>query len=239
MKRALILKHVLVKAFAIPPPEIRATWGANEESEFNEQLKHVIAKLKEAHIWSAAEEGEKEFLQAGIDQITPQQIIDASWLAESICCLLWAVQLVPEIPPYDEEANPDLVKVLPAKAAKDLIWKVRFRPHEEIKKQRELAELWHWRARTRRLQDEGRLTGIDDGMTIEQVIERSVSKGASEGILRDPIGSDLRAFGKPYREASSEEFTKLTSIAQERHKAFNWLCGYSPTGKWSDTPTDT
>jgi hypothetical protein len=195
MKRALILKHVLVKAFAIPPAEIRAKWTVQEMAQFGELLKPVVSTLKEARIWSEAEQGEREFLQAGIDQVTPQQIIDASWLAESICCLSWAVQLVPEIPAYDEEANPDLVNAIPAKTAvKELIWKVRFRPREEIKKQREVAELWHWRARTRRLQEEGQLSGIYNGMTIEQVIESSALKGAAEGILPDPIGSDFSAW---------------------------------------------
>ena len=239
MKRALIMKHVMVKAFAIPPGEIKATWTPQETAQFDELLKPVVAKLREARIWSEAEEDEREFLQAGIDEVTPQQIIDASWLAESICCLLWAVQLVPEIPPYDEEANPDLVKVLPAKEIKELVWKVRFRPRDEIKKQREVAELWHWRARKRRLQEEDRWSGIHDGMAIEQIIESAASKGAAEGTLPEPIGSDFPAFGKPYRDVSSEEFGKLTSIAMERHKALNWLCGYSPTGKWSDTPTGT
>ena len=35
------------------------------------------------------------------------------------------------------------------------------------------------------------------------------------------------------------EFAILTSIAQERHKALNWLCGFSSSGRWTDTPTDT
>ena len=61
MKRALIMKHVLVKAFAIPPAEIKANWTPEETAQFDELLKPVGAKLKEARIWTEAEEGEKEF----------------------------------------------------------------------------------------------------------------------------------------------------------------------------------
>lgn len=53
------------------------------------------------------------------------------------------------------------------------------------------------------------------------------------------IGSDFPAIGRPYRNLSIEELAILTSIAQERHKALNWLCGFSSSGRWADTTTDT
>jgi hypothetical protein len=77
------------------------------------------------------------------------------------------------------------------------------------------------------------------GYTIDQVIEVTATKAAERGDLPYPIGSDFPAMGKPYRDLSSEEFAMLTSIAQERHKALNWLCGFSPSGRWADTPTGT
>jgi len=80
---------------------------------------------------------------------------------------------------------------------------------------------------------------LPDGYTIEQVIELAALKGAEDEDLPRPIGSDFPAKGKPYRDLSFEEFGILTSIAQERHKALNWLCGFSSSGRWADTPTDT
>jgi hypothetical protein len=154
--------------------------------------------------------------------------------------LLWALQLLPEIPSYDQEASPELVNALPAAFIKDLVKQARLRPQEEIKKQRDIAELWPWRARTRRLQEEGRLNGqVAGGYTIEQIIERAAIKGAQDWDFPNPIGSDFPAMGKPYRDLSFEEFAILTSIAQERHKALNWLCRLSPSGLWADTPTAT
>lgn len=41
--------------------------------------------------------------------------------------------------------------------------------------------------------------------------------------------------GKPYRDLSSDEFATLLQFRRERHKPFNWLCGYSPIGRWEDT----
>jgi hypothetical protein len=248
MRRAIILKYVFVKGLAAPPIDdlesVMSQWSPEERSRLvtdaSQMFMRNVDHLKVAGLWQDAEEDERRFLQAGIDQISAQQRIDTSWLAESIVCLLWALQVVPELPSYDQEASHDSVKALPATSVKDLIKQAHLRPQEEIKKQRGIAELWHWRARTRRLQEEGRLNGeVAGGYTIEQIIELTASKGGENGDLPRPIGFDFPALGKPYRDLSFEEFSMLTSIAQERHKAFNWLCGLSPSGRWADTPTGT
>lgn len=248
MKRAIILKYIFVRAVAAPPIDdlasVMSQWSKEERSRFATDTAQIFMRdvdhLKAAGLWQDVEENERSFLQAGIDQISPQQRIDASWLAESIVCLLWALQIVPELPPYDQEASRGLVKMFPSASIKDLIKQAHLRPQVEIKKQRDIAELWHWRARTRRLQEDGQLRGqLFGGQTIEQIIDLSASKGSETGDLPRPIGSDFPAMGKPYRDLSLEEFAMLTSIAQERHKAFNWLGGLSPSGRWADTPTDT
>jgi hypothetical protein len=248
MKRGIILKYILVTGLAAPPIDVLSSistqWTPEERNRFEaetaQRSMQNVNHLKAAVLWRDVEEDERRFLQAEFDQITAQQRIDAGWLAESIVCLLWALQLLPEIPSYDQEASPELVNALPAAFIKDLVKQARLRPQEEIKKQRDIAELWHWRARTRRLQEEGRLNGqVAGGYTIEQIIERAAIKGAQDWDFPNPIGSDFPAMGKPYRDLSFEEFAILTSIAQERHKALNWLCGLSPSGLWADTPTAT
>lgn len=247
MRRAIILKCTFVKGVAAPPveylqsamsqwtPEERSVFAADAAQMFMRDVNH----LKAAGLWPDVEEDERIFLQVGIEQISAQQRIDAGWQAESIACLLWALKAIPELPPYDQEASPELVNALPANSIKDLIKQAHLRPQEEIKKQRNIAELWHWRARTRRLQEEGHSFQLPSAYTIEQVIELAASKGAENGDLPQPSGSDFPAMGKPYRDLSLEEFASLTSIAQERHKSLNWLCGFSPSGLWADTPTGT
>src|SRR6185437_13989580 len=113
MKRAIILKYVFVKGLAVPPVDELASamsqWTANEKSQFETDAARMFMRdvdhLRATGLWQDFEEQERSFLQAGIDQISPQQRIDASWLAESIVCLLWALQVVPELPPYDQEAG--------------------------------------------------------------------------------------------------------------------------------------
>jgi hypothetical protein len=216
-------------------PEETSRLMADAGQMFMQNVNH----LKAAGIWPDVDEDERKFLQAGIDEISEQQRIDAGWLAESITCLLWALKIIPGMPSYDQESSHEIVNALPANSIKDLIKQAHLRPEEEIKKQRNIAELWHWRARTRELQEEGYLFQLPSGYTIEQVIELAALKGAENGDLPHPIRSDFAARGKPYRDLSLEEFAVLTSIAQERHKALNWLCGFSSSGLWKDTPTDT
>jgi hypothetical protein len=64
-------------------------------------------------------------------------------------------------------------------------------------------------------------------------------KAAEDGAFLAPICDDFPAFGKAYRDLSPDEFSIATSIAMERHRAFNWLSGRAPGNRWTDTPTDT
>ena len=62
---------------------------------------------------------------------------------------------------------------------------------------------------------------------------------ASDGAFEAPIENDFPAFGMPFRAVDQAQLFSLISIARERHKAFNWLCGYAPENRWDETPTDT
>jgi len=108
-----------------------------------------------------------------------------------------------------------------------------------VEEQRNLAELWHWRSRTRQLQDSNYNFSFPGGLTIQKVIGMAASKAATNGVIPSPIGDDFPIFGKPYRDATHEEYSQATSIAVERHRALNWLCGLAPRNRWSETPTGT
>jgi hypothetical protein len=47
----------------------------------------MVIDLKTAGLWPDVEKDEQKLLLS--DRISAQQRIDASWLAESITCLLW------------------------------------------------------------------------------------------------------------------------------------------------------
>jgi hypothetical protein len=199
-----------------------------------------VSQMKAAGLWDEMDEAERLFMETGDLETTQRQMIDASWLAESIACLLWALGQLEEIPGYDEEASFEWINSHLANGGAERSKPASLRSTDEIDRMRDLAELWNWRSRTRKLLESGNMpTVLEDGMTMDEIIRLCATKAAEDRAFKAPIGDDFPAFGKPFRDISAEEFSTATSIAQERHRAFNWLCGYAPDNRWNETPTDT
>lgn len=248
MKRLIILKNLIVKGLAAPPPEYLAQnmerWSEEDRRKFitetQGQYADQVRQLHESGLWDDMSESERDFFQAGPTEIREQALIDSIWLAESAVCLLWALGYVSELPPYDKQANPELLNTLPLEPIAVLVKRATLRPPDIIGKQRDLAELWHWRSRGRQLEESGGVPPtLPEGLTVRKLIQMVSSKAAEDGAFPGPLGDDFPAFEKPYRELTPEEFSQVTSIAMERHRALNWLCGYAPSNKWEDTPIDT
>ena len=248
MRRIFILKHVFVKALATPPSDAIEQWSKiwshedflSFESGFRSQFAKQEKQIRDAGLWAEMGKEEQEFIQTGVIETTERQRIDASWLVESVVCILWALGRVEQVPGYDEETSHERMNFSPGASLQEVVKTSRLRPSSEIEKQRSLAELWHWRCRTRKLLDSESIPKtLRNGMTMDEVIRLSAEMAASEGAFPAVIDGDFPAFGRPFREATVEEFARLTSIAQERHKAFNWLCGFAKGNQWAETPTDT
>ncbi len=248
--RVFILLHVFRKALVTPPESFLARFAApsmdDEKSKLVSGFQEMFAKqnerLRASSLWEELEDKEREFMEAGIFETTTRQRVDASWLAESIMCLLWALGCRTEVAPYDQQASP-FSQSDKAQAPDQLTNRIKqaaLRPQAEIDTQRDWAELWHWRCRTQMLLTTKKIPdALPDGTTIAEVIRLTAAKAAEEGVFLQPIENDFPVFEKAFREVSEEELGQLTSIAMERHKAFNWLCGYAPENHWSQTPTDT
>ena len=245
VNRAIILKNIFVKGMANPPAdwlvEQTKIWKPEESESFFAESRRWSElqkkKLQDSGLWKQMDGSERAFIKASPLEITIRMRIDSAWLAESIVCLLWAVGFITDLPPYDQQSNPELTNMLPNERATE---RALLRPMQAIEKQRGIAETWHWRSRTRQLQESGRMPKVlTGGITVEEILRLSASRAAQEGYFSVPIDGDFAALGKAYRDLTSEEFASLTSIAQERHEAFNWLCGYAPDNRWADTPTDT
>lgn len=245
MTRAIVLSHVFLKARATPPPELLARFTKDEDrkllaGKMQEMFARQIERIRATGLWELLEDSEREFMLAGIFETTMRQRIDASWLAESIMCLHWALGRKESIPPYDQEVDPQTNNFDKGERAVDLIEQAQLRPQSQIDEQRDWAELWHWRCRTHTLLKEKKIpNALPNGTPMAEIIRLTAEKAAGDGIFGQMIGDDFPAFGKPYRDVTDEEIIQLTSIAQERHKALNWLCGYAEENLWSATPTDT
>src|SRR5215471_6451943 len=119
-KRSLILKHRLQKGLATPPPghlaSLMQQWSEQDRVAFAEKMNHYYQtqerRIRDAGLWNEMDEGERLFIQAGPSEIAQQAWIDANWVGESLACLLWALELFPEVPAYDKELSIDRKKHL-------------------------------------------------------------------------------------------------------------------------------
>jgi len=157
-------------------------------------------------------------------------VVDAVWRGEALGTLLWALALVDDVPPYDEPFDHD---ALVGVALDD----ARLREVEELEEELESARLWHWRARTTFLQQNGAVALPERWESFDQLVAATAMRGFEQGLLPAPMRGDFRAYGKVYRHLSPEQHAEALSIALERHQALAWACGLGES--WDDVPLDT
>jgi hypothetical protein len=155
--------------------------------------------------------------------------IEAVWQAEGLGMLIWALGRA-ELPPYDRAFEHGRLLAARLDGA-------ALRPVDQIESARQTARLWHWRARTKALLAAGEISLPDRWQSFEQLVAATAMRGHERGLLPRPLRGDFPAFGTVYRELTPEQLAEATSIARERHRALNWLCGIGSS--WDSVPTDT
>ncbi len=248
-KRLLILKYVVVQALTSPPHDLIqnlfSQWSREEQQGFidgfAEGTKQLfISSLKSNKLWKAATKEEQEFLQSIPPETKLQQHINAMWRLESAAVLMWALGLITDFPAFDNPPNPEILKQVPHEDIGKFIDGSRLLADSGIERKRSLAELWHWRSRTRQLIEEKRMPAPELGFSsLEQIVQEVAKEAYKRGELSKIIDDDFFAKDKAYRDLTDDEWSDVRSITMERHYALNWLCGYAKGNKWDKTPTDT
>ncbi len=249
MNRALALRKVVGYAFLIPPKEMLDTLQQDWTAEQKNDLRHELESLQKDY-WEQASSTKKfltadelAFSKATHATVTSQQIMNFTWRLEAFHVLLWALKVVDKLHPYDIQTAGEILENWPPEYGNQLT--PTMRPMSEIEEARELAELWHWRSRTRQLIENGetlrgspemKRAGIN---TYDDIVRMSAKAAREEKTDIGLIDEDFALLGKAYRDLSDEEYAQVTSITMERHFAFTWLCGYAPGNRWDETPTDT
>jgi Domain of unknown function (DUF4272) len=156
-------------------------------------------------------------------------VVEAAWQAEGLGVLLWALGLV-ELEPFDRPFDPEWLLATPTAHG-------TMRAKAEIEHAREAARLWHWRVRTDALRNGDAVDLPASWESFEQLIAVAAMRGYERGLLPSPLRGDFPAFGTGYRELSPARRAEVHSIAYERHRALNWICGVGRS--WAETPTST
>ena len=252
-RRLVVLKYVVVYALTAPPRDMLRTlfqqWSANDRKEFDTaaeaRREEFWQPLHQAALWKYVSASERELAKTTIVTMTSQQHVNASWRMESAQVLMWALGLVPHLPPYDTLANHDLLKKIPSGDIPSFVSAARLRNESEVDRARDDAELWHWRSRTRQLIEDGREFPADEQSraagfsSYDDIVRFTARELSEEGRIPASIEDDFPAYAKAYRKLSAQEWPEVRSVTMERHLALNWLCGYAPGNEWDETPTDT
>lgn len=230
---------------AWPPPAMAATmmgaWNAEEQDDllhtFETRAHEVLTDLESAGLSSQLTSDERQFFSTGFLERTEQQWVDSAWAVESVACCLWALELMPDLAAYDTQYAGDILKLVPSSSEPEML---RVRPRVALEGARATAELWHWRSRTRQLLESGTsLPPMREGLSLDDIVRMTAAEACKAGDVSTTIDEDFPANGKAYRDLSTDEYASVASIALERHRALNWICGRAPGNRWDETPTDT
>ena len=158
-----------------------------------------------------------------------EAVLGAVWAGEALGMLLWALELA-QLPPYDRPFEPEQLVAIELDDGE-------LRPVDEIERARDTARLWHWRARTAALAEDGEVELPPDWHSFDQLVGATAMRGFERGLLPRPLRGDFPAFGAVYRELDDEQRNEAHQIAWQRHRALNWLLGAGKS--WDAVQTDT
>jgi hypothetical protein len=173
----------------------------------NESRSELIDWTRRENLWKTVSPKEASFLQAVAP--TQQQLANATWRAEALAPLLWALGLVPKLPPPTDLCDVQgLRRVLPPLLGSVVEWlsAARLCPDSEIHDANETIYQIHWRVRDARLRNDPTPPGKLPRMPIADCEPPAASYNAG--------------------------------VVQERHYALNWLIGYRGQD-WDHISTDT
>jgi hypothetical protein len=217
--RALVMSMVTCRAFIEK--------DAREAGQF---WSGALQWFQQLGLEQELEPWEREAIETPLGRLEQQQMIDAQWSIEGLAVIAWALDRHP-LPPYDEA-------VVASKVANSLgflapreetvLTAPRLRPDAEIDALCDSLFTLHWRLRDFRLNPHA--------MNLEEFTKTAWFGPLSLDGLRLAEG-DLAVGDVPISKAPPEEARWLLSIAQERHRAVNWLIGESTI--YSETATST
>ena len=220
----------------------------DQQRKFSEHFlgsrEKICELLHRGGAWEEATAKERGILEKSFFEITEREQIDASWRAEGLQVLMWALGMLEKLPAYDIAMPKEVLNGILSSDVAQFVAESQLRERSEIERARRVAEFWHWRSRTRQLIERGDKLPEDPKMkasgfrTFDDIVRTSAERGTADRLFV-AIDQDFPANGKAYRDLTAEEWARVRSITMERHFALNWLCGHAPANRWEETPTDT
>jgi hypothetical protein len=191
--------------------------------------------LREQGLASQLTARETALLDSPLGSIAPDLTIEASWQGEALVALAWAIDAMP-MPPVDATSDPRPIMELvpsPWDAIKAWVSQPVIVSESDAVRERELAEIWHWRATTELLRREASPV---DRRDFEAAVREVAAEARSAGIAPALSDGDFPVRGRSIKESTDTELDELVSATGHRLRALNWLCGFGDS--WDEVPLD-
>jgi hypothetical protein len=166
-----------------------------------------------------------------VGTLDQRAFFDSMWRVEGLAVLAWALRLHP-LPPYDELVVPpelyESIGLFDSDAGKQLLAGPNLRSPEELASMQEHLLAFHWRVRDFSLRPQP--------MNFVE-FSRNCWFGSFDIERFRVIDGDLAIGKSAISDAPKEAIQRAQSTAMERHRAINWLMGYSEVYSKTDTST--
>ncbi len=144
------------------------------------------------------------------------------WLSERIGVLLWGINLLENVPPFDTPFDIGQINDILQKIAdsKDDI-KYELRSRKELIDFFKLVDLFSWRAGMYLMKMNNILP--PKPYTYESMFEMIMDKVFKEGLIKKNEYNDVIIMDKPYMKLNKSEFFLVAAITKERESAIKIL----------------
>jgi len=178
---------------------------------------------------------EAALLDSPLRSIAQEAIAEVSWQGEALVVLAWAVGVL-DVPPIDVTSDLQTIMDLvprPWDAIKAWMSESTIVSQSDLVREREHAEIWHWRATTELLR---RGASPADRHDYEAAISEVAAEARIAGYVPALRAGDFIVRTRSIKEISDTEVDELIAVTSQRLRALNWLCGFGTT--WDDVPLD-
>lgn len=191
--------------------------------------------LREQKLFSSLTDLERSVLEAPLGYIAESDRIAVSWQIEALAALLWSLGRGPRLAPWHQADFAKSPLEIPAPWDDSRTWtaEAALQPEETIARERDVAELWHWRATVESL---SRSSSPRDRESFASAIGETVTEAEQSGLLATVIAGDFAVDEVPVRELPDDRIDDLLATTTQRLHALNWVCGFGAT--WDAVPLD-
>jgi hypothetical protein len=223
--------RVAARAIALIGVCCRGVLDAEDSREMAEFKRlHLCEWLDRLGVMDELEESETALLDTPYGLLGGQTMVNASWRAEGMLVLAWALGRS-ELVRYDEKCEaPEVAGRLGflRKRSQTVLANPTLRDSAEIRQWRDTYLTVHWRLRQ---------YDIDPAPLDFPDVVSYFNWGPLRLDDLDLIDGDLAISGRRIDRAPEDDRERTRSIAMERQRAFNWLLGTAPL--YSKVSTDT